>query len=95
MIKVELYTALKRMNELSKDNIPFSIKFVSCDLTRNNSKGVKKYNNVVLRTGYSADKGIKSRSLIGFIDLDSNTNKWFYLPLLLNYNEYEITHGKH
>lgn len=91
---VQLYTALKRMNELSNNNIPFSIEVIGCDLTKGSSGGLKCYNNVVLRTGLSTNKGIKSRSLIGFLDLDSNTNKWFYLPLLMKFNKYTIKHAR-
>lgn len=94
MQTLQLYTALKRMNELSNNNIPFSIEYIGCNLTNGSSSGLKCYNNIVLRTGLNTSKGIKSRSLIGFIDLDTNENKWFYLPLLQKFNKYSIKHAK-
>ena len=95
MQQIGLYEALSRMNEMSKDNIPFDITFYSCDLSKQKSAGLLSYSNVVLRTGLSASKGIKSRSLIGFTDLDNNKHKWFYLPLLQSFNNYNIKHGRH
>ena len=94
MPEVNLYTALSRMNELSNNSIPFSIEYYSCNISEGTSKGLLTYNNVVLRTGLSTNKGIKSRSLIGFTDLDTNTSKWFYLPLLMKFNKHTIKHAR-
>jgi len=90
MIKPTVYDALKQMRKLSDDNIPFSISFVSCNLSKETSDGVKTISKAKLRVGLSADKGIKSQSLIGYIDLDTNKQRWFYLPLLLTFNQIQL-----
>lgn len=82
------------MRKLSANNIPFSISFLACNLTTGNSDGFKEIKKAKLRIGLSADKGIKSRSLIGYIDLETNENRWFYLPLLTSFNQYEIKCSK-
>lgn len=85
MSLVKVYTALDRMRESTKANIPFSIGFVSCSIKKGTSNGYVLVHRAVLRTGYSADKGIKSESLIAYYDLDKNKPGFFYLPLLIEY----------
>ena len=84
------YKAIKQMRKLSNDNVPFSITFLTCNLTKRTTTGFKTVKRAKLRVGLSTDKGIKSRSLIGYIDLDTNENRWFYLPLLMKFNKIEI-----
>ena len=78
------------MRKLSDDNVPFSITFLTCNLSKRTTVGFKAVERAKLRVGLSTDKGIKSRSLIGYIDLDTNENRWFYLPLLMKFNKIEI-----
>lgn len=78
------------MKKLSDNNIPFSISFLACNLTTNKSDGFKEVKRAKLRIGLSSDKGIKSRSLIGYTDLDKEADRWFYLPLLTSFNNYTI-----
>jgi len=90
MIRPTVYEALKQMRKLSDDNIPFSISYASCNLSKGESNGVKTVNKVKLRVGLSTDKGIKAQSLIGYIELDTNKQRWFYLPLLLTFNQIQL-----
>jgi hypothetical protein len=90
MNKVNVYDALKQMRVLSTDNIPFSFSFVTCDLSKRCSNGVKEVRKAKLRTGLTQEKGIKSKSLIGYVDLETNQNRWFYLPLLIKFNQFEV-----
>ena len=90
MIRPTVYEALKQMRKLSDNNIPFSITYASCNLSKGESDGVKSISKVKLRVGLSTDKGIKSQSLIGYIDIDSNKQRWFYLPLLLTFNQIQL-----
>lgn len=90
MDKIELYDAIKRMRALSEANIPFSIGFLSCNITGGSSTGYKKLNKVILRTGMSADHSDKHNSLIGYYDMVKKENRWFYLPLLFEFNNIEI-----
>ena len=85
-----IYDVLKAMKKRSEDNIPFSFSFVTCDTSKRNSNGVKHVARAKLRTGLSAEHGIKSRSLIGYTDLDTNQDRWFYLPLLISFNNKKL-----
>lgn len=90
MDKIELYDAIKRMRALSEANIPFSIGFLTCNLTDGNSKGYKKLDKVILRTGMSQEHSEKHNSLIGYYDMVKKENRWFYLPLLFEFNNIKI-----
>lgn len=85
-----LYNALKKMRRLTEANIPFSITYFSCDLTRNSSSGLVTKENVMLRTGLSPTEHKKGRVLIGFKDFDTGRYGWFYLPLLKKVNNINI-----
>jgi len=87
---MNVYEAIKQMRALTANNIPFSITFVSMDSTRGTSNGKRHVSKCLLRTGMSAEYSDKSSSLIAYIDLKDNTNKFFYIPLLLAFNEIEI-----
>jgi len=90
MKSMKLYDAIKRMRLLSANNIPFSFEYVSCNMSLQSSGGLKVEDSAKLRVGLSTENGIKSRSLIGYIKLGTNENRWFYLPLLIKFNEYTI-----
>lgn len=94
MNTIARYEALKQMRKLSDDNIPFSFSFLGCNLSTQHSDGFKEIKKAKLRVGLSSDQGIKSRSLIGYIDLETNENRWFYLPLLTSFNQYDIKCSK-
>lgn len=87
---MNIYEALEIMRTMSKDNIPFSMEFLTCDLTRNSSNGLKTVSNCVLRTGLQRDRGIKSLSLVAYQDLDQQEPRFFYLPLLMKFNNIDI-----
>jgi hypothetical protein len=85
-----VYKALQQMRRLSRDNIPFSLSFLTYSQTTGVTKGVKVVGSAKLRVGLPGDHGIKSRSLVGYIDLDTNEDRWFYLPLLLTFNKIKL-----
>lgn len=86
----EIYQALKQMRLLSDQNVPFAFSFVTCNKSNGTSKGVRKVTRAKLRRGFSKDKSKKSVSLIGYVDLDTGANKWFYLPLLISFNNQQL-----
>lgn len=86
----ELYTALKRMRELSKANVPFEFSFISCNQTEKKSKGLIHVNKASLRVGFTQEQSDKHDILIGYTDLSTGKNGWFYLPLLISFNKNEI-----
>lgn len=85
MSLLKVYEALNQMRELSKANVPFSASFISCSEKGARSNGLVTVERMVLRTGYSSSKGVKSQSLIAYYDLDKNKPGFFYLPLLMTY----------
>lgn len=84
---MNVYEAIKQMRVLSKDNIPFSIKYVSLNTTKGVSKGERVVSKCLLRKGLSKDYSDKANVLVPYTDLSDNTNKSFYLPLLLEFNQ--------
>lgn len=86
----KMYAALRQMRDLSDQNVPFTFSFVSCNLTRGTSDGVKVVKKGKLRRGFASDKSKKSSSLIGYVDVETGKNRWFYLPLLLSFNNQDI-----
>ncbi|MAR57252.1 MAG: hypothetical protein CMM93_08725 [Rickettsiales bacterium] len=78
------------MRKLSNDNVPFSLSFWKYSEKEKRSKGIRQVNMALLRPGLSTDKGIKSESLIGFVELPDNKPRWFYLPLLRTFQNIEV-----
>lgn len=78
------------MRELTDGGVPFSFEHVSCNLTKSSSTGLKAVNKALLRTGYNKEHSAKHSSLIGYIDLDTNKFGWFYIPLLMKFNNINI-----
>ena len=87
---MNVYEAIKQMRQLSNDNIPFSIKFVSMNGTKGVSNGESVVNKCLLRPGLSNEYSNKAKSLVGYTDLSDNSNKSFYIPLLTEFNQIEI-----
>lgn len=88
---MKLDYALNRMRKLTIEGIPFSMEFISCNLSTNTSKGVVKVDKALLRTGYSKDSSLKSDILIGYTVEPEEKPRWFYLPLLIKFNGNNIT----
>jgi hypothetical protein len=83
------FDAVKRMRELTDKGIPFSFEFLSYNSTTNMSDGFKVVSKCQLRKGYRDDQSDKSNILIGYVN-EYGQNRWFYLPLLLKFNDYSI-----
>lgn len=49
MATPSIYTAIKQMRKLSKDNIPFSFSYVKCNLSTGESGGVKNVRKGLLK----------------------------------------------
>lgn len=80
-----VYTAIKRMRELTHAGIPFSMEFVKYNRT-NQTSGHKVVQKALLRTGYSSDHSNLSDTLIAYTDIETGENRQFYLPLLTKFN---------
>jgi hypothetical protein len=80
----KLYAVLQRMRELTKAGVPFDIEFYSYQESQGISKGLKVAKQVILRTGMSKAYSDKADILIGYSD--GEKHRWFYLPLLIKFN---------
>ena len=89
VLTTTLFDAVKRMRELTDKGIPFSFEFLSYNSTTNMSDGFKVVSKCQLRKGYRDDQSDKSNILIGYVN-EYGQNRWFYLPLLLKFNDYSI-----
>jgi hypothetical protein len=87
---MNIHNAIQHMRKLTEASIPFSIEFVTMNTTNAVSKGLKIVPSCMLRTGLSKEYSDKAGVLIGYIDMSDNSNKWFYMPLLLKFNNIDI-----
>ena len=86
--------AIKRMRELSANNIPFSFGFITCNTTTQLSKGYKVIAKGLLRAGYSTIQSSKSNTLISYIDYSDDSedkNRQFHYALLMMFNNLKVT----
>ena len=78
------------MRVLTSKSIPFSFEYISLNTTDETSKGLKRVNKALLRTGMSQEKSKKSGILIGYTEEPAGLNKWFYYPLLQMFNNKKV-----
>ena len=86
MSLTKVYTALKRMRELSSDGVPFSFSYQTYSEQRGATNGHNHIAKAMLRTGISRKKSDKSDILIAYHDLDKDTYGTAYLPLISTFN---------
>ncbi|WP_304015840.1 hypothetical protein [Nonlabens dokdonensis] len=78
---------LKRMRELTKENVPFSFEFLTHNSSKDQSRGVRYVERALLRSGFHRDQSDYSEVLIHFTDLDNGQPGIFYAPLLFKFND--------
>lgn len=83
-VKLNLYTALKRMNELTEAGAPFKIEFMKLNGER------RIINKAVLRKSYRNDFSTRGKFLVGYEDLENDKRRQFHRSLLLKLNDIEI-----
>ena len=85
-------TAIKRMRELTENNIPFSFGFISCNTTNQSSKGYVYVGKALLRSGLRSSQSDKSNILIAYTNYESTEDKprHFYYPLLMMFNGQKV-----
>lgn len=79
------------MRELSRQNIPFSMKYISLSVSEKQSRGIQEETNILLTQGYRRDQSKKADILASFQRLDTGENRQFYWPLLCELNGKKIT----
>ena len=82
--------AMEIMREFSRQNIPFTIKYISLNESEKSSKGIVEEKNILLRPGYRRNQSDKSNILASFVRLGSEENRQFYWPLLCVLNGRKI-----
>ncbi|MGV8914371.1 MAG: hypothetical protein ACOH1X_02870 [Kaistella sp.] len=82
--------AMEIMRELSRQNIPFTMKFLSLNETDKVSKGIVEEKNVILMQGYRRNQSKKADVLASFMRMGSEENRQFYWPLLCELNGRKI-----
>jgi len=90
METIDLYDALKQMNELSKDKIHFSFSFVTFEKANKSSKGVRKVKKAILTKKSTADVNERKDIMQNYKDLSDDSNKQFYSHLLLTFNNKKV-----
>lgn len=78
------------MRDLSRQNIPFSIKYISLNDSEKNSKGIVEEKNIVLMQGYRRNQSKKADILASFMRMDTEERRQFYWPLLCELNGRKI-----
>ncbi len=84
------HQAVHKMRQMSESGIPFSFTFYSYDSTRRISSGIKHVEQALLRLGLRSDQSDKAYTLIAYYNYKENTNRFFNLPLLLEFNGIQI-----
>ena len=82
--QIDLYTALKRMHELTEAGAPFSFEYYKLN------GELRVVNNAVLRSGYSKDFSERGVYLIAYTDMQSGKHRQFHRSLLMKLNNTNI-----
>lgn len=82
--KISMYTALKRMRQLTESGVPFEVVFFTT-----NGK-VKRVQRAMLRHGYRKEQSDKHLVLIGYVDVETNQYRQFHRSLLMQFNNIDI-----
>ena len=91
MTTIALYDAIKKMRQLTELGIPFSFGFYTYNATKETSSGYRVVDKALLRLGLRRDKSDKASILIAFTDYKESVPRFFYLPLLIEFNGLQIT----
>lgn len=81
--------ALKRMRDLTANNIPFSFGFITYNSKNAVSKGYRLIGKGLLRASMRPEQSDKSDVLIAYLDCDDSSedkNRFFSYPLLMMFN---------
>lgn len=82
--------AMEIMRELSRQNIPFDMEFISLNETEKSSRGIVQEKQVLLAPGYRRNQSKKADILASFVRTQTNENRQFYWPLLCGLNGRKI-----
>ena len=82
--------ALISMRQLTKVGVPFSFSYMSLNTTKGISNGLKRVDSGLLRLGLRDDQSKLSNQLIAYTNTNETSDRFFHLPLLISFNNYQI-----
>lgn len=82
--------ALELMRELSRQCIPFSIKYLSYNETEKKSEGFKIEEDISLEKGYRRNQSKKHDILVSYSRIRTGERRQFYYPLLIQLNDIKV-----
>ena len=88
--RINIYDAISQMRELTQRGENFSIAFMSCDTSREESAGFIELPKVKLRSGVADDVFRNSKYLINYLNIETNIPGRFYQILLMYFNGLKI-----
>ncbi len=87
---MELFEAIRRMRELSQQNVPFGFSFMSYNETAQKSKGIIEVRHARLRARAQAAHHRNAEIVEEYLDLDTGQPRHFYQPLLMTFNGQKV-----
>lgn len=88
--KMHLFDAIAEMRKLTHEGEHFSIAFMSCDMGRQRSSGLKEIPKARLRSATPKEHNQYSDYMLNFLDVTLNRPGHFWQPCLLYFNEFKI-----
>ncbi|MEI7486281.1 MAG: hypothetical protein WCJ72_02515 [Chryseobacterium sp.] len=82
--------AVEIMRELSRQCIPFSIKYLSYNETEKRSEGFKTEIDISLEKGYRRNQSKKHGILVSYSRLRTGERRQFYYPLVIQLNDIKV-----
>ena len=88
---MNIWDAIHRMRDLSREGKNFSFSFMSCDLDRGRSEGVVEVLHGRLASRELGTKYKDADIIERYINLDTMEPRRFYQPLLMTFNGENVT----
>lgn len=86
MSQKTVYQAINEMQDLSKQDRPFSFSFMSYSDTKQTTQGVCTVRRARLKLTDKREQYHNADALIEYIDLDTMEHRRFYIPALMTFN---------
>lgn len=88
---MDLFDAIHEMRRLSKEGVPFSFSFMSCNLTKGASDGIVEVSKARLIARESEAYHANADFVERYMDLATGEPRHFYQILLISFNGQPVT----
>lgn len=88
---MDLFDAIHEMRRLSKEGVPFSFSFMSCNLSNGSSDGIVEVSKARIIARESAAYHIHADFVERYMDLTTGEPRHFYQILLISFNGQMVT----